>query len=72
VEDTTSTVRKPKVRKVRATAGRVISAPTAIATVTTPAPRAVAPKPTCSISGSRNDAAPSAMRNGKLPSTPMR
>jgi hypothetical protein len=45
----------------------IVIAPAALAKVNSPEDNALSPKPTCSISGSRNGSAPSPMRNRNPP-----
>jgi len=65
----TKMVRKPKRRSTVATAIFMPMAPSADENVIMPDWNGLMPKPTCSISGSRNGSAPMPSRNRKPPST---
>ena len=61
------TLRKPKVRKTHWAMNFEASAPTAVMKVDVPDWKGVRPKPSWSISGSRNGMAPMPMRNNEPP-----
>ena len=65
----TRMVRKPNRRRIVAVAHFMPMAPSAVAKVTMPDWNGVMPKPTCSISGSRNGSAPRPSRKMKPPAT---
>ena len=68
----TSSGRKPNWRMMRGASVFITIAPAVEVKVISPDCSGLRPKPSCSISGSRNGVAPMPMRNSEPPSTPAR